>query len=331
MQATEETGRLSPTKCLNLRQYAFFIILGLFTSTSVAQVISSSPSSEAETPQLETRLGQPLTWRWKDGREAVLKVTTLKSPFLSSGFKITDNTCSNRQGMSCQYRFQFARHWVMVVWTKHPEASKVGQIVTKASPTDPSFIDKLSLDFPISAGLSRKDRPLMSAGFPDHEIECEDFSWLPEGGRQAPDRLTVIRWDNEDNAMNPETGLNENRTTGGFYQLQFQKDPKAPGQTLKLKTVDDLTGLNAEFDLLNLSGAISLTLPKSHGEICQVGLTTNTRADVVMIYDQMGRQPRPSPEEEQPFILGASEILEMPLVKQTVEGWKRVFSGWVYQ
>lgn len=307
-------------------------ILVLAIAGAAALAASANPAPTGKIAEIIQKDGQPLAFRFADGREAVLKVSSVDSEVVSTQFKITDNTCSDRQNMTCAYKFALRRYFAAMVWTKHPDASRVGQIVKRGAeypgqPTMTSF-DPLSADYVLVAGLDfSATKTDLGRGLPAHEIQCDDFSWLPGASKEAPNRLHLSRWDGENNEPNPETGTNENRTNGGAFGLDLMR---VDAKTLRVTKVSALSGGAVNLDILTLAPTGSLTMLSSDGEICQTGISSKGVTEILPIYNKLEAK-RPDPASEKPYILGSNGFTKHSFFKFALSSWIQQNEYLVYQ
>jgi hypothetical protein len=280
--------------------------------------VSSLARATVSPPEIQAQPGQPFLVHWADGREAALKVTTMTSAPLSATFQIIDNTCSNRQNMKCRYNFGYRLTWITFIWTKHPDPSRIGKIVEKNSVDSPEF---KKLDHLVAArvGVLRQKFPQMSEGLPAQQFECDDFSWLPGGQSAAPEHLHIARWEGENNAMNPETGVSENRSMAGYMGIDLRR---VSPRVLQFETVQFGVGDISLSDNVMAMSPQSLSLPKGNGRYCEVGLSADLRGELKQFIEPM-RANRPKPAQAPTFIVGSSEILDQAFARFRVSYWFR--------
>jgi hypothetical protein len=294
-------------------------------AAAVTQAADATPAP-APKPVISAQPGSPYIVTMADGREARLKVTSVDGPAQRSHFKVVDNDCSEWQGMSCTYNFSIRRFFLALVWTKNPtNPERVGKIVKYGQTGDGADdYQEASMNFQFSAGLSSASKVIMGQGLPKHVIECPDFRWLPGAAKTAPAEATISRWDGEDNSQNPETANNENRSVSGAMGVHMHAI--GPNK-MEIDRVSYMTEVLAAFDLLNLSPSESLTLTKSGGEICQVGLTSNLVAEITSAYERL-ETLAPPPAERTDFIVGSSEVLEGYETRGQIEYWLNADKAW---
>ena len=173
-------------------------------------------------PQAIKIPNQPYTIRWQDGREAVFKQTYVDTPIITTQFKVTDNTCSNRQNMTCSYKFALRQIWYSLVWTKNPDPARIGKIIEKVDRQDSSVL-KVEIDYVYFAGLPVADQKNREMGSSD-TIECRDFLLVTRRENSASyENLFVSRWDGEETSTKllKSVVYNENRSHGWRHYVEL--------------------------------------------------------------------------------------------------------------
>lgn len=274
--------------------------LVLVAQPSMAQ---QSPEDMPATPHFE--VGKPLMTTLADGREATIRVTSATlGKQVEIPFQVYENDCSDFRGMSCVYRTGYRKIWVQLVWTKNPDATRLNQIVNL------QFGDSSSNSSPIESqtqatGLEVDFLPGLASGMPATTIECNDFSWLPDATKDAPAKLTVLRWENERMSVNPETGVSENRTDGGALQVELSK---VNPTFLKIDKVGSFTSTSSFlFPALVIGDVASVTMRKANGELCQAALKPAGLGNAAANIGSIDKQ-RPPAATAPDYIFGSSEV-----------------------
>ncbi len=262
----------------------------------------------------------------------MMKYANVDSAHFKSSFQVADNNCSNRQNMKCTYNYMLRFYRMVVIWTTHPDTTKLGkpvQRVTEYMGPNGTIRNTNPLEVPFimfTGGPLSKKYPAISAGLPAHEIECDDFSWLPGEAKDAPLSLQVSRWDSEDNVANPETGYNENRTVGGANGVKLTRTAI---NRMRIDSAERITGDLTSFDILNLRPTLSLTMKLNDHEICQTGLSSNLLADAQgyfpKLLDQLQNKITP-----QVYIQGSpamNELMQQSNVSSNYQRWVMEFTS----
>jgi hypothetical protein len=295
-----------------LRIALVFLLAGISVVTMAAEQSANPPAVVNRTA------GQPVTMVFSDGRQADLKIVHADSEVVSQKIEITSSDCGS-WGMSCNYKFSMRRFWVALIWTKHPDASKIGQIVKrgyKGSNGESSF-SELKSDTALTSGLLPNSGQKIANTLPSHQLQCTDFSWLPTGTKEAPALQRFTRWDQIDNSLNKETGMNENRPTGGVQELNMVR---VTSDTLQIASVGRSNGVVRIFDILTLAPVLDLAVAQPDGGICQASLSTHGIGDILPVYDGL-ESKHPAFTDVPTYVYGQDEILNMATIKNDIENW----------
>jgi len=274
----------------------------LTLSTAFAQdedmedVPQGPPASETPTEVL-TSVGQAVYLKWADGRVATIKVAQRDSKLLSVPYKIADNSCTNRQAMSCDLKLKYRQFWFALVWVQHPDPNRVGQVVKRT--TEANGEAAIAIESQESTiGIMQKTYPLVSQGLAKPELQCADFSWLPGGSSVAPESLRLTRWDSENNEPNPETGIGENRTNGGAYGVTFRR---ASPKSLQIESIEGFSGVAKTDEIFFAAPITTMIIRKPGGDLCQTGVATG---DLQTIAKEVGEVTQKAPDWSQvePYI-----------------------------
>lgn len=193
------------------------------------------------------------------------KKTPLK---LSVPFQVTENTCNSHVNMYCEYRGAFGADFIGLTWKTHPDASKVN---TSAKVRMKGIVGNYQDIFELNIyGAEKKMKtPIIAAALPMESIVCKDYSWLPQGKSEAPEKVNVSRWDVELMFTNPETGLTENRTFGVAVKVNLIKNSEG---SLDIKEVKKYTGSTTTAFFGDIW---SFVLPTGSGDFCFVSMKPN--------------------------------------------------------
>ena len=170
--------------------------------------------------------GQPVEVHLADGRKMGWFLGRRPGFQLRAPFKITENTCNGREGMTGTLKLGLVVNQLRMQWIAHPDPAKIGATVgyrLKPTPAMPQYPLNLMDEPSILTGDARKLYPVLGALVPGDTLQSDDFSWLPGVGEKAPLEYYFARWDSESMMANPETFLNENRTNGIALGAEFRK------------------------------------------------------------------------------------------------------------
>lgn len=283
-------------------------------------------SSYEGTPRLKLDPGQPVIMEFSDGRQADLKMVPLETDVLSVPFVISDNNCSNRQGMICIYKFKLRRLFFAMIWTKHPDPERLGKILkskeNSSSSSEDQNVQELKIDVLMSGLESKKN--LYNSGLPKHQIVCDDFSWLPTQTKSAPSSLKINRWEGEFNFENLETAANENRPASGAYGVIFNR---LDSKTVEVSDVLSWKGLSKENAILNLFSNLGLSATQNNGEMCEIGIS-NSGYDDVLRPEFHKLEEKILPYSQAPtFIYEPNGILDRKSVRSDLKEWLNMSGG----
>ncbi len=121
-------------------------------------------------------------------------------------FQVSDSTCTDAVGLVCNYQGHAGANIAFWIWTKHPDSKMVNQQIKFKSKTPPGGNSVPLFDFNIFTPVDKKHAPKIVGDMLNDSIECKDFSWLPSGKPEAPEKVRILRWDAEMMQVNPETG-----------------------------------------------------------------------------------------------------------------------------
>lgn len=258
--------------------------------------VTLAESQDYHPATLKVAMGQPLVISFADGREAVIKMYSITHPRLSVKFKITDNTCSNRQGMQCALKLELRTFHMTPVWTKNPDAGRLGKSLVRKGPPEQSLEDSVGAFSGLTAG---EVYPSLTEGLPLNELECEDWSWLPGGKKHPPKTLHISHWAAETNETNPETKFNENRIASGAYGMDLVKSsPKSMLVKKVARTIDE-----SDIGIVDENGSIVL-MDQRTNQTCQVGFGTVGLADLSATILDTENKIRPPLDQVPPYIFG---------------------------
>lgn len=208
--------------------------------------------------------GKPVEVHYDDGRKAVLVIDREPVLIAEAPFGIYESTCNTNTKPVCNYKSSVLLDRIQVQWSVHPDEKQIGKpVILKLS--DGTFTAAFDFAFKF-AGSKYAGDPTVEV-FPDDELTCDRYDWLPGGKTEAPSKLVVPRWDCELMQNNPETGLSENRIIGGAIDLLLEKSEKG---NLTVKSAKAFAGLPVLFQ----GDVIALVLNDGE-EFCHISLKPN--------------------------------------------------------
>lgn len=158
-----------------------------------------------------------------DGRIAVVSHAMGKLNHGTIALRQIENTCDPGQVLAnCKIHMEFASHTVGLRWSTHPDANKLNAYVKRIFTGSPNSYD-IKDGFGIYSWFSSQVRNQWTASFNPDVIECDQYDWmkqLPANGH----RRFLQSWTGETMSPNPETGVSENQTISGGFNIELEKN-----------------------------------------------------------------------------------------------------------
>lgn len=148
---------------------------------------------------------------FNNGRAVTLYQYSRNPLELTLGLKQTENTCDLNQMMAqCKLKLDFAPIHYMLVWTSHPDKSKIGTLADRKISSQTSYYST-RLE-PIYKNLFRADR-----------LNCTNYDWTQELNKNADGSFIVDSWSSESMTANEETKINENQSTSTGFDILLKQ------------------------------------------------------------------------------------------------------------
>lgn len=288
------------------------IFLGLVLGTHFAQGFQSAPTAAIK-PEPIRYATRPADWVLKenepirikvvDGREATLKRSILKPDWLSIPFTIFENTCQPKNiGQKGGHFILALVVKVAVVWSTHPDPTKVGQVIRVRNEFDGSLNAMETNDLiPVS---EFRRMPELQGLIEAEEIRMQDFSWIPEHHQTAaPDKLHITRWEGELMLNNGETMAPENRPYQGYAGVDLVKKSEQSLQIVRIQTPLTLFGRNA----FPYGDVTTFSISNSKSELCQI----SNKIDQTTLLRDLRRIQGERQKTEDPLVYGVDSILAL--------------------
>ncbi|OQW48483.1 MAG: hypothetical protein A4S09_04705 [Proteobacteria bacterium SG_bin7] len=241
-----------------------FIFLSAFLSANsgfAEFIVDDQP----EKPTIIAEKGKPPMAIWKNGREATGMFRINDAVFVDIPATVYENSCTGFTGVKCNFRSGIRAHHIAMIWTKHEDAKRVGQILKWSFKNNNDPKDLLPGDFffgpadHIRYPEAAKDSPKFDT------MTCDDYRFLPSDPFMAPYNR-IKRWETEIMDTNPETGMPENRSTGGALDVELF--PDSTKNLLEVRVRGVFVGRN----LMLQGDIVSWTMADKNKQICQIGL-----------------------------------------------------------
>ena len=163
---------------------------------------------------------------WPDGREATVTAYHGPTSVLHATVQVTENLCNDHAGMICTFDTAYSLNNVKLVWTKHPDASKINHVVKIKYPGQQNDQTQELIESPVILSSARTVAPNLTKDMPNDRFTCPDYSWVPGGSVQSPPaKALVSHWNNEYMFPNAETGVSENHSESGMLDVDLTKTP----------------------------------------------------------------------------------------------------------
>lgn len=260
-----------------------------------AILVAAPLVAQAGMPHFVMQQGKPVEVMFTDGRVAQWQIGRRQALALPTPFTVAENTCTGKEGVQGKMLFGLVSHRLILVWKEHTDPKKVGQpvkLVFKESKEAPTtvVIDEVL----ISLG-NKHEYQKAAAGLPAERIEADDYSWMPNGGAEAPEKLELARWDGEAMFTNPETGLMENRTIPIAMGVTFTKDRKG----LVLSGIKKMLGNQFSF----FFGDLWAMVLHQGEDLCQLSLKASFTDVFNQVIEYLSQELK-----MQPYLFGADEF-----------------------
>lgn len=222
--------------------------------------------------------GRAIGLEWKDGsRVAEMEIGTNKFE-KRVGIEVVGNTCGQKQtGHLCDAPLAFTFNTTRLVWKKHPDPARVGQVVkSDVYPFDSLSQGPSMVDFTPKSNAGLVD-PIGDEILPMH---CKNWNWLPPS---PSGRLKIASWSYDDNELegNPLAPQNQTQTAGEFHDLTALLSPNGSFRIEKPENPFDHLGYdNTPVTSNQFAGGALLAIDRntvwqigqSNGELCKVRL-----------------------------------------------------------
>lgn len=275
-------------------------LVPLAANAADAQPANGSATSQKPKPQKIDRAGEALRWEFSDGREVTLFVDRAPSVSFDLPLQIGESTCHEipEPAPKCHLALPFMLIRFQARWTKNPDASRQGQTVIETSSNQ-----KLESSYAptvYQSVVQRTEHP----GLGHLEMVCDDYSWLT-GSKSAPSDLKLVSWSTELMSVNPETGISENMTVAGTYDLHFTR---IAGDRLQLQTTGDWYAVETFYatQMFLFGDIFHVVSAGDKGGICQTSLKPGFSAFQTAAGDYI----KSLPENYTPYVSGSDRYYE---------------------
>ncbi|QLY23885.1 hypothetical protein [Bdellovibrio sp. KM01] len=239
--------------------WAFSIAIAL--SGVLAHAESDRPLGiQDDSVKLVELPNQPSRLIFGDGREATLMVSKEAVGQYNLPFKITENDCApSAKAPRCTYTMNMGRAVANFLWTKNPDASRLGQPLKLVYSENQQT--NIGPEDVVSTAYSKIARPNVPNSLPADTITCDQMDWLPQG-QQNSQNVVMKLWSGEFMTQNSESDMNENQAFFTYGDLSWQRQ----GNKLILKNIKQLSTII----LFPAMTDTSMIVMDDRGQECQI-------------------------------------------------------------
>lgn len=203
-----------------LMKYIFLLLISFlvfFSSIDLAFAQENPPLARWELSPTETKL------IFADGREARLILGVRKKHHVVSKAVVKENICFPEDlPKNCSWAYELGSYDLSFVWSKHPDAGKLNEVVSIHVFNRKSKLQSTIDDFSIETFLNghvglTQNSPVLT---------CDSDAWLQNFPKTPSQNFLIPTWAYEIMATNPISKKNENLT---FFQAN-DLELKAIGQ-----------------------------------------------------------------------------------------------------
>lgn len=226
-------------------------------------------------------------FRLSDGRAMRVQLTPQNVHSITTSAEVSATSCGPKPVpmTKCRVKEDILLFEIRVVWSAHPDKSKIGNTVLARGSAATSSVIMPWNDRPRASRLPQIIQAKVNAMTPP-QLACESWDWLNiQNGQLQKDQVTMPEWSAEDMRQNRETGQSENRSIGSFRDLIFDFD----GSKLKLKSYARQHGLIGFLMMLGGAETTAVTQTDRSGDVCQAALqiANPTQPFIKLYYDQL--------------------------------------------
>lgn len=247
---------------------------------TLEQILKMSASKTVTTyPALVVTEENLTIFKVDENREAALYESFSKPINLNVKLELAENLCQPEYVKPiCNYNMDIAFDHIAMRWIKHPDATKIGQIV-KGKNTAGSVFFEIELQESygqVDQFIGRKN----DNRFKNDEILCDQYDWLDsEIKNNALSKVRLASWNAESMSLNQETGINENRTGATFENSDWLFE----NGRLKLKNISRIVSENSFLKVLVLGQSSTVQYVNKQNQNCQFSLSHSIQSAIAGI------------------------------------------------
>lgn len=242
--------------------------IALFIGLFGGHLLAETPQQPKQPPVITRIVGQVPTAVFADGREAEYRAARGTEFPIPVPFKVSENLCLPQKiGIEFNANFKMRVDQAGWFWTKHPDRAKIDQILIFGA----SGMQTPLFTFAFVTNATAFKYPDLKGDFSHDELIVNDLSWLP-GMELGPHDFTVDVWNAEQMVNNSQTGLPENRISGGANGVHFKN---AGNGKLEIEFIDSVFSLRAEDAAFAMIGDVVSWQWQANGQRCQIAFKPN--------------------------------------------------------
>lgn len=215
--------------------------------------------------------GTVIVMSFEDGREARYLQRRSQMRWSAMQMDLTETLCVASQAAArCELTLPLVVADGLFIWTKHPEASRLGQEVMYlpgAGQPKQHLVEQQGVHF-VSIEEQQRLGSRTLAGLKGR-LSCDKFEWLTNvpnvPGRVLPTALSVASWSGETNTSTLETNVAENQAVNGGFDVQLSI---LNGNTYQIDNATYYTAFAGSPALVS-QGPATLVTHDKQGELCQ--------------------------------------------------------------
>lgn len=204
-------------------------------------------------------------FQFSDGRAFRVQMTPQLAHSVTNQGEVSATTCGLKPVpmTKCKVKEDVLLFEIKVVWSAHPDKSKIGKTVEAGGSTATSTVILAWNDRGRASKLPQAIQTKVKAMVPP-QFRCESWDWLSAKNGE----VYMPEWSAEDMKQNRETGQSENRSIGSYRDVRFDFD----GQGMTLKSFGRQHGQIGFLMMLGGAETTAITQVNAGGEVCQAAL-----------------------------------------------------------
>jgi hypothetical protein len=214
-----------------------------------------------------------------DGRIMRVQLTPQRVHSVTTTAEVSAATCGPKPVpmTKCLVKEDVLLFEIRVVWSAHPDKSKIGKtVLAGSSPANGTLLMPWN-DRPLASKLPQFIQAKVKA-MTSPQMACESWDWLNIQNGQ----VLMPEWSAEDMRQNRETGQSENRSVGSFRDLVFDFD----GTKMNLKSFARQHGQIGFLMMLGGAETTAVTQIDRSGDVCQAALQiANPTQPIIKLYN----------------------------------------------